>query len=142
MDDLQRRMDQDSKHGTFDVDPNHPAYAVRYCEMCGGDVNRHGECCGETKEDAGMVDQVRLAGMLARWALYQPTHMRVLACRVEHPAYSVREVAQVVGLGKSRVNDVMVELGQSFPALGALLGFKSPTSRMQKQRRTKERAST
>ena len=125
----------------FPVLDNHPAMSRRYCELCGGEVDGHGEC-QSTACEGEIADLVRLVGTLSRWSLHKPLHMRVLASRIEQPHYSVREVATVVGIGRSRVHDVLRELGDSFPALAALLGFAKPTSRNQQARRKRERKAT
>jgi len=118
---------------------DHPAYATSYCEMCGGEVDRGGDCCGEDKGRADMADLVAVVGTLARWALLRPVHMRVLASRVEHPHYTIRDVSEVIGVGRSQVQAIMVEIATAFPALSPILGFQSCRSRAQAERRNNER---
>jgi hypothetical protein len=118
---------------------DHQAYAMSYCEMCGGEVDRNGECAGEDRDHAEMADLVAIVGTLARWALRRPLHMRILASRVEHPHYTIRDVAEVVGVGRSQVHAIMAEISGAFPALKPVLGFASCRSRAQARRRTNER---
>ena len=119
---------------------DHPAYATSYCEMCGGEVDRNGECTGEDQDRAETADLVAIVGTLARWALRRPLHMRILASRVEHPHYTIRDVSEVVGIGRSQVQATMQEIASEFPALAPVLGFKSCRSRSQAERRNNERA--
>jgi hypothetical protein len=127
---------------TFPVLPDHAAYAARYCELCGGEVDQHGECNGPDQGQVDAAELVALVGTLARWALHRPTHMRVLACRVDQPGYTIREVAEVVGLGRSQVQATMREIAAAFPALKPILGFSGCRSRSQVERRKHERIST
>jgi hypothetical protein len=135
---LQRKMDADSRHGVFEVDANHPAYAVRYCEMCGGEVNAKGECQGDSISE----DQQRyleIIGKLTRYSLRQPDVMAVLGAKMTHPMWSIREVCQMSGVKRDKVHRMLHELAQLFPTIRALFNTDSTLARSQQLRRKKER---
>jgi hypothetical protein len=130
---------------TYDPDPpkahvmpvieDHPDYAVCYCEMCGANLSTaHNEKDGSVNV-AALID---LVGAMCRWSLHKPVYMRVLACKIVFPQYTIRDVGEVVGLEKSRVQSIMGEVAKMYPALNPILGFQSIRSRGQTNRRKKE----
>lgn len=137
-DTLQRAADAASRYGTFEIHPNSLANSATYCPMCGGEVDRNGDCTGGDTHDR---EQVRLAiqaiQAMARWAIHERVLLRVLSVKVEQPTLTVREVATLVGCGKSQADDYLRRIGEIFPVLRPVLGLESPKARAQRARRAK-----
>ena len=117
----------------YPVLDNHPHMSERYCPMCGGVVDNGGEAANKPVPEWEIA--FRMAGMMARLAYYRPQQMRVLACRMVHPEQSLRETAEAVGIGRSRLGEIIDEIERDFPGLGVLLGRHSQAALSQQKRR-------
>ncbi len=137
MDELQRKMDADSRCGTFAVDPGHRAFGVRYCEMCGAEVDQGGEHVTSNTDDIDL--SIRAIAAMSRWAVYEPKLCLVLSHKVVNPSCTVRDISKAIGVGKSKVDDYLKRVAEIMPALRPILGFDGQRSRKQTHRRKKER---
>lgn len=137
MDALQAKMDKASRNEVFEVMPNHPAYSVRTCEMCGAEVDRNGEC------DTGQHDESRESIALAiqaveamsRWSIHEPKLLLCLSVKINEPSLTIRDVAMRVGIGKSQCDQYMRQIVNIFPVLRPILGLNSPKAIAQQKRR-------
>lgn len=135
---LQRKMDADTRKGTFEVDPNHPAFGASYCPMCGGEVGRDKECLEKPCEHAN--EAVKLVGDLCRMiATGANRKMGIcVAIKIDRPWLTVRDIADTYGISRSEVNVSLKNAAQKYPQLRRILGFDSPRSNSQTERRRRE----
>ena len=132
------------KDWVFAVDPNHEAYSVEYCSLCGGP---RGD--GHEPEDmihpqaqtqiASVVrylaDSIDLGGRLAP---------AIILLKLVHPEITVREIGKALGVKKSSVSEV---IGKASERMGdglakVLRGTCYHRSISQAKRRDRERASS
>jgi hypothetical protein len=131
-------MSQANNH-TFPVIADHPAYAARYCELCGGEVDGRGECQGGGAGCTGGEDAARIIHIMCSWSIYKPQALRVLASKMISPTDSIRDICKSYrGVTRYQVHKFLHELGQYWPGARAILGIESTTSRVQRKRRERE----
>jgi len=120
---------------------DHPAYAASYCEMCGGEVDRGGECCDRPGLDMPTsVEMERVVKILCNWSMYKPQALRVLANKIEMPDDSIRDICESYPeVTRYQVHKFLHELGEYWPRAKAFLGLESTTARTQRQRREREK---
>lgn len=132
------------KDYTFPVMEGHRSLSRKYCELCGGEVDRNGENLHGCDDNRG--SDITMALDVLRWACRLHTHrpksakqiLTVLGLKMDHPEYSMRDMEKYTGVRKSRVGDIMREVVELMPGTSALLGLETPKARSQKQRRSKE----
>jgi hypothetical protein len=119
---------------------NHAAYAVRYCEMCGGEVDRSGECCDQRHDVPTNAEMARVVRILCNWSMERPEALRVLANKIAIPGDSIRDICKSYPkVSRYQVHKFLHELGEYWPAAKAILGLESATARTQRQRREREK---
>jgi hypothetical protein len=120
---------------------NHAAYAVRYCEMCGGEVDRSGGCCDHPEPDMPTsAEMARVVKILCNWSMERPEALRVLANKIAIPSDSIRDICESYpGVTRYQVHKFLHELGEYWPGAKSILGLESTTARTQRQRREREK---
>jgi hypothetical protein len=142
VDELQRKMDADSKHGVFAYNEN-AAAAYHICELCGGQTDKRGESVAPVNDHEAFVVVVRALcewgcetlNKSARSGCRTPKHFYVLSLKVCNPNMTAREVAQAAGINHSRVWLIYRDIAKVFPAMGQVFGFDSNRARGQRKRR-------
>jgi hypothetical protein len=130
-------MSQANNH-TFPVMPDHPAYAVRYCPMCGGGVDDKGHPSCDTADASQKAAEV--IDYLYRLAAIHPAAASILVTKLVEPGSTLRQIAARIKIGKSavsRASDLMADYDARLKRI--LHGAGRNRSLAQADRRKRER---
>jgi len=130
-------MSQADNH-TFPVIADHPAYAVRYCPMCGGCVDEDmatNQPIRETNEKASA-----LLDYLYHLSSIHSTAPAILISKLIEPTATMRHIAKRIKLSKSAISKVTDAMADYDGRLGRIVhGTSYRRSKAQSGRRKRER---
>lgn len=120
---------------------NHWRQSVRYCEMCGGEINENGDAPDTSKIHPEASTQITsIIRYMADLAYVSRIAPAIISLKVAHPEISEREIARILKIKKSSVNETIKRTNdKTFGVLEKILhGTRYGFSVKQRHRRKQE----